>query len=279
VFSGITSQFDSKGNIRDFLKIRKSVVDVLTGAGMVPSLPKLVRAGPPKVIHVLLDGQVVGTLSSNLVTKVVSYIRRLKVEAPSVIPEDLEVGYVPTSMGGSYPGLYLASCPARFIRPVKNISIPSDNIELIGPFEQVANPINIIFISTFPGIQSNEKKKILPNQVFMEISCPDGGNGGRNNSSLATHEEIHPTGMISVVANLTPWSDHNQSPRNMYQCQMAKQTMAYSTQALQFRADQKIYHLQTPQSPVVRTKTYTTYSIDENPTGTNAIVAVLAHTG
>jgi DNA-directed RNA polymerase I subunit RPA2 len=60
---------------------------------------------------------------------------------------------------------------------------------------------------------------------------------------------------------------------------MAKQTMAYSTQALQFRADQKIYHLQTPQSPVVRTKTYTTYSIDENPTGTNAIVAVLAHTG
>jgi DNA-directed RNA polymerase I subunit RPA2 len=249
--SRITSQFDSKGNIRDFLKIRKSVVDVLTGAGMVPSLPKLVRAGPPKVIHVLLDGQVVGTLSSNLVTKVVSYIRRLKVEAPSVIPEDLEVGYVPTSMGGSYPGLYLASCPARFIRPVKNISIPSDNIELIGPFEQ----------------------------VFMEISCPDGGNGGRNNSSLATHEEIHPTGMISVVANLTPWSDHNQSPRNMYQCQMAKQTMAYSTQALQFRADQKIYHLQTPQSPVVRTKTYTTYSIDENPTGTNAIVAVLAHTG
>jgi len=130
------------------------------------------------------------------------------------------VGYVPTSMGGSYPGLYLASCPARFIRPVKNISIPSDNIELIGPFEQVANPINIIFISTFPGIQSNEKKKILPNQVFMEISCPDGGNGGRNNSSLATHEEIHPTGMISVVANLTPWSDHNQSPRNMYQCQV-----------------------------------------------------------
>lgn len=26
--------------------------------------------------------------------------------------------------------------------------------------------------------------------------------------------------MLSVVANLTPWSDHNQSPRNMYQCQV-----------------------------------------------------------
>ncbi|XP_010520079.1 PREDICTED: DNA-directed RNA polymerase I subunit 2 [Tarenaya hassleriana] len=251
---GITSYFDSQGNVKDFLRMRKSIVDVLVGVGMVSALPKLVRAGPPEVISVLLDGRIVGYLSSNLVPKVVSYLRRLKVAASSVIPEDLEVGYVPISMGGAYPGLYLATCPSRFVRPVKNISIASgesQNIELIGPFEQ----------------------------VFMEISCPDGGNGGRNNSFEATHEEIHPTGMLSVVANLTPWSDHNQSPRNMYQCQMAKQTMGFSTQGLQFRADQKLYHLQTPQTPIVRTKTYTKYNIDENPTGTNAIVAVLAYTG
>lgn len=57
-------------------------------------------------------------------------------------------------------------------------------------------------------------------QVYMEISCPDGGNGGRKDVFPATHEEIHPTGILSVVANLTPWSDHNQSPRNMYQCQV-----------------------------------------------------------
>lgn len=54
----------------------------------------------------------------------------------------------------------------------------------------------------------------------MEIRCPDGGDGGRKNIFPATHEEIHPTGMLSVVASLTPWSDHNQSPRNMYQCQV-----------------------------------------------------------
>lgn len=54
----------------------------------------------------------------------------------------------------------------------------------------------------------------------MEIRCPDGGDGGRSNNFPATHEEIHPTGILSVVANLTPWSDHNQSPRNMYQCQV-----------------------------------------------------------
>lgn len=38
-------------------------------------------------------------------------------------------------------------------------------------------------------------------------------------------------------------------------------------------------YFQTPQTPIVRTSTYSKYNIDEFPTGTNAIVAVLAYTG
>lgn len=65
------------------------------------------------------------------------------------IPDDLEVGYVPLSMGGAYPGLYLNTSPSRFVRPVKNILIPAvegQNVELIGPFEQVST----VFQVTFP---------------------------------------------------------------------------------------------------------------------------------
>ncbi|OAY72747.1 DNA-directed RNA polymerase I subunit 2 [Ananas comosus] len=244
----------SDGKIKDFLKIRMSILTVLVGIGMTPLTPKLERAGPPEVLHVLLDGCVVGSIASGKVEKAVAHLRSLKLFAVSGIPEDLEVGYVPLSLGGAYPGLYLFSNPARFLRPVRNLSHSSNgsqSIELIGPFEQ----------------------------AFMEIRCPDGGDGGRKESFPATHEEIHPTSILSVVANLTPWSDHNQSPRNMYQCQMAKQTMGFSSQALKFRADVKSYHLQTPQTPIVRTRTYSKYCIDEFPTGTNAIVAVLAYSG
>ncbi|XP_057976334.1 DNA-directed RNA polymerase I subunit 2 isoform X2 [Malania oleifera] len=250
----ITSYFDSKGNIRDFFKMRKAILSVLIGLGMTPSLPKLVQAGPPEVLYVILDGRVVGSFPTSEVENVVAHLRKLKVLAATVIPADLEVGYIPLSLGGAYPGLYLFTSPSRFIRPVRNISIPSEdghNNELIGPFEQ----------------------------VYMEIRCPDGGDGGRKNNVPATHEEIHPTGILSVVANLTPWSDHNQSPRNMYQCQMGKQTMGFSSQAINCRADQKLYHLQTPQTPIVRTNAYEKYQIDEFPLGTNAIVAVLAYTG
>ena len=32
-----------------------------------------------------------------------------------------------------------------------------------------------------------------------------------------SHCELWPTTMLSVIASLTPFSDFNQSPRNMYQ--------------------------------------------------------------
>ncbi|KAK4379648.1 hypothetical protein RND71_001510 [Anisodus tanguticus] len=337
----ITSYYDLKGNAKDFFKIRMSILNVLIAIGMTPSSPKLVQAGPPEVLSVLLDGRIVGSMPSDLVEKAVAHLRRLKLSSTLSIPVDLEVGYIPLSMNGAYPGLYLFTSPSRFVRPVRSISAPAEegnDLELIGPFEQ----------------------------VYMEISCPDGGDGGRKNLFPATHREIHPTNILSVVGNLTPWSDHNQSPRNMYQCQMGKQTMGFSSQALNCRADQKLYHLQcsvdymenlvlesallcsfscgrdveaegqeinyalnyvifeidahvlapasgdlnlrtyvdsslafellfypfplvfysgkngslqTPQTPIARTKAYEKYCVDDYPLGTNAIVAVLAYSG
>ncbi|XP_055817802.1 DNA-directed RNA polymerase I subunit 2 isoform X2 [Solanum dulcamara] len=250
----ITSYYDSEGNVKDFFKMRISILSVLIAIGMTPASPKLVQAGPPELLSVLLDGRIAGYMPSDLIEKAVTHLRRLKLSSTSSIPVDLEVGYIPLSMNGAYPGLYLFTSPSRFVRPVRIISAPAEegnDLELIGPFEQ----------------------------VYMEISCPDGGDGGRKTLFPATHQEIHPTNILSVVGNLTPWSDHNQSPRNMYQCQMGKQTMGFSSQALNCRADQKLYHLQTPQTPIVRTKAYEKYCVDDYPLGTNAIVAVLAYSG
>ncbi|CAA6655692.1 unnamed protein product [Spirodela intermedia] len=244
----VTSNFDSQGFVKDFVKIRMSITKALIGVGMTPSLPRLERAGPPEVLFVLLDGCILGSIVSNKIEKAVAHIRLLKLSAIS------GVGVCTFEHGRGISWLVSFTSPSRFIRPVRNLSHPSGGdtaIELIGPFEQ----------------------------AFMEIKCADGGDGGRSDSFPATHEEIHPTGFLSVVANLTPWSDHNQSPRNMYQCQMAKQTMGFSSQALKFRADNKLYHLQTPQSPIVRTTAYSKYCIDDYPMGTNAIVAVLAYSG
>lgn len=60
--------------------------------------------------------------------------------------------------------------------------------------------------------------------------------------------------------------------------QMGKQTMGFPVHALDRRADNKLYKLQTPQSPVVRPVMYDHYDMDTYPLGTNAIVAVMSYT-
>ena len=94
-----------------------------------------------------------------------------------------------------------------------------------------------------------------------------------------THQELYPYSFMSVIANMTPFSEFNQSPRNMYQCQMGKQTMGTPCHAIHKRADNKLYRINFPQSPLLKTKTYDHYRFDDYPLGTNACVAVVSYTG
>lgn len=55
--------------------------------------------------------------------------------------------------------------------------------------------------------------------------------------------------------------------------------MGFPLHSYQERSDNKLYRLQTPQSPLVRPAMYDHYDIDNYPIGTNAIVAVISYTG
>ena len=60
---------------------------------------------------------------------------------------------------------------------------------------------------------------------------------------------------------------------------MGKQSMGTPSTTLQHRTDNKLYRLQTGQSPVVRPALHNTYAMDSFPNGTNGIVAVISYTG
>lgn len=79
-------------------------------------------------------------------------------------------------------------------------------------------------ISTFTFAMPLRQSPARDPNTHSFFRCPDGGPGGSHGLRF-THEELDTSSMLSEVANFTPFSDFNQSPRNMYQCQMGKQTM------------------------------------------------------
>lgn len=214
--------------------------------GVKPPASAISAAGPGTCC-VQLDGRIVGYCSHEQGRIIADTLRYWKVEDEKKygIPLSLEIGYVPPTNHGQYPGLYLFGGHSRLIRPVRYL--PLDKKDIVGPFEQ----------------------------VFMDIAVVP----AEIESNVHSHVEFAPTNILSILANLTPFSDFNQSPRNMYQCQMGKQTMGTPGVALAHRSDNKLYKLQAGQTPIVKANLYDDYGMDNFPNGTNAVVAVISYTG
>jgi len=129
-----------------------------------------------KNICVQLDGRVIGWAHPEVAAQLARNLRIWKTEEKMEVPLDLEIGLVPESKGGQYPGLFLFSTRARMMRPVKYL--PNGREDQVGPFEQ----------------------------VYMDIACtPE-----EIDPKVTTHVEHNPTNFLSILANLTPFSDFNQ---------------------------------------------------------------------
>lgn len=125
---------------------------------------------------VQLDGRVIGWARPAIAAQLASNLRIWKTEGKHEVPLDLEIGFVPESKGGQYPGLFLFASKSRMMRPVKYLANGRD--DQIGSFEQ----------------------------VYMNIACtPEEIERG-----ISTHVEHSPTNFLSILANLTPFSDFNQ---------------------------------------------------------------------
>ncbi|KAJ1938191.1 hypothetical protein GGF37_004905, partial [Kickxella alabastrina] len=234
------------------------VEKALMRLGVEPGLPAPALCDAA-LLTVQLDGRIFGYCSEAVAAKVAETLRVMKLQAQRAresrrrdaqllqldIPFNMEIGFVARSQGGQMPGLYLFTTPARFVRPVTHLA--TQQVDHVGSFEQ----------------------------VYMEIACMDED----VRPGVSTHQEVVPTNILSAVANFTPFCDFNQSPRNMYQCQMGKQTMGTPMQSLPYRTDNKLYRLQTGQTPICRPSIYEDYGVDGYPNGTNAVVAVISYTG
>ncbi|OLP79190.1 DNA-directed RNA polymerase I subunit RPA2 [Symbiodinium microadriaticum] len=188
---------------------------------------------------ILVDGRPIGVIERGQMSMlVVNYSR-------SKVPKNMEIVCMSRRWGKLFVG----------------------QTEWIGPLEQLFLSVSVLrgekdaahLLLDQPPTEEDMKRDV-PEQLPLRF----------------THEELKPTELFSTLAALTPFSNHNQSPRNMYQCQMLKQTMATPYHNHDFRPDNKVFRVWCPQSPLVR---YDRVDCDEHPIGTNAVVAVITYTG
>lgn len=153
---------------------------LLTELGMVSPISPAIDGRKDVVVQ--LDGCILGYASPRLAQQMAAALRVWKSEEAFGVPHDLEVGFVPTSKGGQFPGLYLFSGRSRMMRSVRLLQNGQD--DSIGSFEQ----------------------------VYLNIACqPD-----EIETNHTTHVEYSPSSFLSLIASMTPFSDFNQSPRNIY---------------------------------------------------------------
>ena len=94
-----------------------------------------------------------------------------------------------------------------------------------------------------------------------------------------THCEIHPSTIFGILASCIPFPEHNQSPRNTYQCAMGKQAMGIYVTNFDNRMDKTAYVMTYPMRPLVDTRVMGMIKLDKIPSGAPVIVAIMTHSG
>jgi len=94
-----------------------------------------------------------------------------------------------------------------------------------------------------------------------------------------THLELHPAAMLGLCGAAIPFSDHNQAPRNTYQCAMGKQSIGVPSTDWTTRADTVSMAMPAPQRSLTSSAFDELDRGDKLPTGQNLIVAIMCYTG
>jgi DNA-directed RNA polymerase II subunit RPB2 len=117
------------------------------------------------------------------------------------------------------------------------------------------------------------------NLAMIAMKCKDNYLQDTSYKFKYTHCEIHPSTIFGVLASCIPYPEHNQAPRNTYQCAMGKQAMGVYATNYDQRMDKTAYVLNYPSRPLVDTRLMNFIQLNKIPSGTQIHVAIMTHTG
>ena len=169
----------------------------------------------------------------------------------------------------------------RLLRPLlrvkdKNIMINNDIINKLIDSELVWDDL-----LTSAKLENSVLEYIDPEEQSWSLIAtkPRDLIDSQNKFARFTHCEIHPSTIFGVLGSCIPFPEHNQSPRNCYQCAQGKQAMGVYATNYEGRMDKTAYVLNYPMRPLVDTRIMNLIQLNKIPSGSQLIVAIMTHTG
>lgn len=94
-----------------------------------------------------------------------------------------------------------------------------------------------------------------------------------------THAEIHPCSLMGLLANMVPFSNHNQAPRNQLSCSQSKQGIGYYATNYENRFDTYGSMLCYGEGALCRTLIFDAVANGEMPYGSNIVFCLNSFSG
>jgi len=262
----------------------------LYGDHITNSIDFLKRMGADNAVHIMMNGDIIGFHTSpEKLYKELKHLKRYgSIPPTTAIVWDVQKNLISlsTEAGRMLRPLYIVDQPEkegvapniRLFNMLKNDDITWKEFhKKYTSFQSFVAPMsdeNTEGFIEYMDVDEIDKAMVAMIPAHLKRTMK-----GTTLPPIFTHCEIEPSLLNGVLAANIPFMDHNQAPRNCYQSAMGKQAVGIYMTNYNYRLDTLAHVLHYPQKPLVRTKLAKYTNSMSLPSGINAIVAIMTHTG
>jgi DNA-directed RNA polymerase II subunit RPB2 len=166
--------------------------------------------------------------------------------------------------------------PKRFIKHkaileyIDNMESQYSLISLDPPYSSASTSTSTISPHTHPDRDTDDDHPHRETHLDKET---------KKQTPKWTHQEIHPALNHGMMCNLIIFLENNPASRNNFSCTQSKQAVSLYHTNYQTRMDKTAVILNSGQIPLMKTRFLEYINGENNPYGTNAIVAIMCYTG